>query len=168
MHRIVANSPDCCTGSYGTAATCPSSGVSYYSFFSEHARPHIPIHPNRVDAEENCPDAYAYAYDESSGTALWTCDASLNADYTLTFCPCVVHCCRNSYHSHTDTFCRALGNTTASVSGSSGAPSKTSAATTTSVPAATSTGKSISTGLGLPKCALKPPSDKQAVFALSW
>ncbi|KZT04937.1 thaumatin-like protein [Laetiporus sulphureus 93-53] len=127
-----ANSPDCCTGSYGTAATCPSSGVSYYSFF-----------------KDNCPDAYAYAYDESSGTALWTCDASLNADYTLTFCP-------------------ALGKTTASVSGSSGVPSKTSVATTTSVPSATSTAKSTSTSLGPPKCALKPPSDKQAVFALSW
>lgn len=37
--------------------------------------------------EDNCPDAYAYAYDESSGTALWTCDSGLNADYTLTFCP---------------------------------------------------------------------------------
>lgn len=39
--------------------------------------------------EDNCPDAYAYAYDESSGTALWTCDSGLNADYTLTFCPWV-------------------------------------------------------------------------------
>ncbi|KAH9944437.1 uncharacterized protein BXZ73DRAFT_73951 [Epithele typhae] len=38
-------------------------------------------------AEGNCPNAYAYAFDESSGTALWTCDSGLNADYTLTFCP---------------------------------------------------------------------------------
>ena len=37
--------------------------------------------------ESNCPDAYAYAYDESSGTALWTCPTSSNADYTITFCP---------------------------------------------------------------------------------
>lgn len=25
--------------------------------------------------------------DESSGTALWTCDSNLAADYTVTFCP---------------------------------------------------------------------------------
>lgn len=37
--------------------------------------------------EDNCPNSYCYAYDESSGTALWTCDASLEADYTITFCP---------------------------------------------------------------------------------
>ncbi|THH05786.1 hypothetical protein EW145_g4547 [Phellinidium pouzarii] len=64
------NSANCCTGQYDTAATCPPSGVEYYSYF-----------------KDNCPDAYAYAYDESSGTALWTCDSGLNADYTLTFCP---------------------------------------------------------------------------------
>ncbi len=38
-------------------------------------------------AEQNCPNAYAYAYDESSGSALFTCDAALAADYTITFCP---------------------------------------------------------------------------------
>ncbi|TFY59571.1 hypothetical protein EVJ58_g5704 [Rhodofomes roseus] len=65
-----SNSPNCCSGDHSTTATCPSSGVDYYSFF-----------------KGNCPDAYAFAYDESSGTALWTCDASKNADYTLTFCP---------------------------------------------------------------------------------
>ncbi|EKM57391.1 uncharacterized protein PHACADRAFT_255113 [Phanerochaete carnosa HHB-10118-sp] len=64
------NSPNCCSGSFDTAATCPSSGVEFYSFF-----------------KGNCPDAYAYAFDESSGTALWMCDSGLNADYTLTFCP---------------------------------------------------------------------------------
>ena len=37
--------------------------------------------------EQNCPNSYAYAYDESSGTALFTCDAALAADYTITFCP---------------------------------------------------------------------------------
>jgi outer membrane protein assembly factor BamB len=37
--------------------------------------------------ESNCPNSYVYAFDESSGTALWTCDSGLNADYTLTFCP---------------------------------------------------------------------------------
>ncbi|KIP07773.1 hypothetical protein PHLGIDRAFT_511222 [Phlebiopsis gigantea 11061_1 CR5-6] len=66
------NSPNCCSGSFDTAATCPSSGVEFYSFF-----------------KGNCPDAYGYAFDESSGTALWTCDSGLNADYTLTFCPYV-------------------------------------------------------------------------------
>lgn len=65
-----SDSANCCTGSHNTAATCPSSGVQYYSYF-----------------KDNCPDAYAYAYDESSGTALWTCDSSLEADYTVTFCP---------------------------------------------------------------------------------
>ncbi|KAI0672378.1 Osmotin thaumatin-like protein [Trametes maxima] len=65
-----ANSPNCCTGSHNTAATCPPSGVAYYSYF-----------------KGNCPNAYAYAYDESSGTALWTCDSGLQADYTVTFCP---------------------------------------------------------------------------------
>ncbi|KAI9509162.1 thaumatin [Russula earlei] len=64
------NSPNCCTGSHSSAATCPSSGVAYYSYF-----------------KSNCPDSYAYAYDESSKTALWTCPSSANADYTVTFCP---------------------------------------------------------------------------------
>ena len=31
--------------------------------------------------EDGCPNSYAYAYDESSGTALWTCTGSKNADY---------------------------------------------------------------------------------------
>lgn len=65
-----ANSPNCCSGQYDTAATCPPSGVAYYSYF-----------------KDNCPNSYVYAYDESSGTALWTCPSSSNADYTVTFCP---------------------------------------------------------------------------------
>ncbi|KAJ3504489.1 hypothetical protein NLJ89_g7910 [Agrocybe chaxingu] len=65
-----ANSPNCCSGSFSTPDRCPSSGVAFYSYF-----------------KSNCPNSYAYAYDESSGTALWTCDSSLKADYTLTFCP---------------------------------------------------------------------------------
>ncbi|KAI5116722.1 hypothetical protein M0805_000831 [Coniferiporia weirii] len=65
-----SDSANCCTGSHNTAATCPSSGVADYSFF-----------------KGNCPDSYAYAYDESSGTALWTCDSTKESDYTLTFCP---------------------------------------------------------------------------------
>ncbi|EIW78248.1 thaumatin-like protein [Coniophora puteana RWD-64-598 SS2] len=63
-----ADSANCCSGSHNTAATCPPSGVAYYSYF-----------------KDNCPDAYAYAYDESSGTALWTC--ATGGDYTVTFCP---------------------------------------------------------------------------------
>ena len=40
-----------------------------------------------VHVEGNCPNSYAYAFDEPSGTALWTCDSGLAADYTITFCP---------------------------------------------------------------------------------
>ncbi|KAG8741801.1 hypothetical protein FRC10_002400 [Ceratobasidium sp. 414] len=65
-----ANSKNCCSGQYSTPATCPPSGVQYYSYF-----------------KNACPRSYVYAYDESSGTALWTCPASKKADYTLTFCP---------------------------------------------------------------------------------
>ncbi|KAJ7471680.1 thaumatin [Mycena galericulata] len=70
LNGDAGDSPNCCTGSYDTPATCPSSGVMDYSYF-----------------KDNCPDAYAYAYDESSGSALWTCDSSFNAAYTVTFCP---------------------------------------------------------------------------------
>jgi len=64
------NSPNCCSGSFDTPQTCPSSGVAYYWFFKGY-----------------CPNSYAYPYDESSGTALWTCASSNLANYTLTFCP---------------------------------------------------------------------------------
>ncbi|KAL5476662.1 hypothetical protein ACEPAI_2848 [Sanghuangporus weigelae] len=64
------NSPNCCTGTHNTPETCPPSGVDYYSFF-----------------KDNCPNAYAFAFDENSGTALWTCGGEMSADYTLTFCP---------------------------------------------------------------------------------
>lgn len=61
----------CCTGSHsGGPDVCPSSGVKYYSYF-----------------KTNCPRSYAYAYDEPSGTALFTCPTSNHADYTITFCP---------------------------------------------------------------------------------
>ncbi|KAI8996655.1 thaumatin family-domain-containing protein [Trametes punicea] len=66
------DSANCCSGSHDTPETCPSSGVQYYEYF-----------------KGNCPNSYAYAFDESSGTALWTCDSGLNADYTLTFCPSI-------------------------------------------------------------------------------
>jgi len=64
------NSANCCSGSHNTPQTCPPSGVQYYSYF-----------------KGKCPKSYVYAYDESSGTALFTCDSAKNADYTLTFCP---------------------------------------------------------------------------------
>ncbi|KAH8804335.1 thaumatin [Flagelloscypha sp. PMI_526] len=65
-----ADSANCCSGSHNTAATCPPDGVTDYHYF-----------------KDNCPNSYAYAYDESSGTALWTCDMSKKVDYTITFCP---------------------------------------------------------------------------------
>lgn len=34
-NMLPGNSPNCCTGSYNTAATCPASRVQYYSYFSE-------------------------------------------------------------------------------------------------------------------------------------
>ncbi|KAG9006090.1 hypothetical protein FRB94_000995 [Tulasnella sp. JGI-2019a] len=64
------NSPSCCSGSHNTPATCPPSGVPNYSYF-----------------KNNCPNSYVYAYDESSGTALWTCPSSSQPNYTVTFCP---------------------------------------------------------------------------------
>ncbi|KAI3610802.1 thaumatin-like protein [Moniliophthora roreri] len=64
------DSANCCSGSHSTPNTCPPDGVQSYDLF-----------------KGACLNSYAYAYDESSGTALWTCDSSLNADYTLTFCP---------------------------------------------------------------------------------
>ncbi|KAJ7679283.1 thaumatin-like protein [Mycena polygramma] len=63
------NNPNCCTGTHGTQATCPASGVRNYQYF-----------------KGNCPNAYAFAYDEPSGTALWTC-SNKGAAYTITFCP---------------------------------------------------------------------------------
>ncbi|KAG8854679.1 hypothetical protein FRB96_007364 [Tulasnella sp. 330] len=65
-----SNSPSCCSGSHNTPATCPPSGVPHYSYF-----------------KNNCPNSYVYAYDESSGTALWTCPSAAEPNYTVTFCP---------------------------------------------------------------------------------
>ena len=64
------DSGNCCSGSHDTPATCPPEGVDFYDYF-----------------KDNCPTSYAYAYDESSGTALWTCPMANQADYTVTFCP---------------------------------------------------------------------------------
>ncbi|KAJ2922124.1 hypothetical protein H1R20_g14975, partial [Candolleomyces eurysporus] len=65
-----ANSRNCCSGQFSTPATCPPSGVAYYDYF-----------------KSRCPRSYVYAYDESSGTALFQCASNKRADYTITFCP---------------------------------------------------------------------------------
>ncbi|KAK1227981.1 hypothetical protein PQX77_009028 [Marasmius sp. AFHP31] len=64
------DSANCCSGSHNKPETCPASGVQFYDYF-----------------KNNCRNSYAYAYDESSGTALFTCDSGKNVDYTVTFCP---------------------------------------------------------------------------------
>ncbi|KAJ6522760.1 thaumatin [Mycena vulgaris] len=68
LNGRAADSPNCCSGSHDTPATCPSSGVTDYNYF-----------------KSNCPKAYAYAYDDA--TSLFTCPSSSNAAYTVTFCP---------------------------------------------------------------------------------
>ncbi|TRM61306.1 thaumatin [Schizophyllum amplum] len=72
LASVPSNSPACCSGQWaGGPQDCPSSGAEpSYSYF-----------------KSNCPNAYGYAYDEPSGTALWTCPASKYAEYTVTFCP---------------------------------------------------------------------------------
>lgn len=86
----LADSANCCTGSHDTAATCPPSGVTDYDFFSMfrlNKFHHKLTYFSTCSTEDACPDSYVYAYDESSGTALWTCPDSASPDYTLTFCP---------------------------------------------------------------------------------
>nr|KIR46999.1 hypothetical protein I312_03895 [Cryptococcus bacillisporus CA1280] len=62
----------CCTdsriGAYADSTLCVACGVDYYALF-----------------KNNCNTSYAYAYDEKSGAALWTCSCS--PDYTIEFCP---------------------------------------------------------------------------------
>jgi len=90
VDRNPTNSPSCCSGSHNTPQTCPSSGVPHYSYFSASFRfRRVDLLCNRsiVFTESGCPNSYVYAYDESSGTALWTCSASSKAAYTITFCP---------------------------------------------------------------------------------
>ncbi|GAA5948345.1 hypothetical protein JCM3765_001380 [Sporobolomyces pararoseus] len=65
-----SNSRNCCSGSFNRPETCPVSKVAHYNVF-----------------KNACLDAYAYAYDEASKSALWTCPAEKKADYTITFCP---------------------------------------------------------------------------------
>ena len=54
----------CCRGDFGTADKCPPT--NYSQFF-----------------EQQCPDAYSYAYDDKNST--FTCSGGPN--YTITFCP---------------------------------------------------------------------------------
>ena len=91
MSPLLANNPNCCTGYYNNPTTCTPSGVEYYSYFSAYYYcASVCLETDRSESymtEGNCPNAYAYAYDEQSGTALWTCDSNKRADYTITFCP---------------------------------------------------------------------------------
>ncbi|KAF5335594.1 hypothetical protein D9758_017256 [Tetrapyrgos nigripes] len=66
----LASSLDCCVANSSSPDTCPPDGVQFYHYF-----------------KDACPNTYAYAFDESSGTALQSCDSDLSANYTLTFCP---------------------------------------------------------------------------------
>ncbi|KAJ7798945.1 thaumatin-like protein [Mycena olivaceomarginata] len=70
LNGRAGNSPNCCSGQFDKPETCPSSGVLNYHYF-----------------KDACPNAYAYAYDERSESALWTCPTPKRADYTVTFCP---------------------------------------------------------------------------------
>lgn len=91
-----ANSANCCSGSFDTPATCPPSGTCRTSLqsFLRTGGTNIFLKIKKIIGvqfydyfKSNCPNSYVYAYDESSDTALWTCDSDLKADYTLTFCP---------------------------------------------------------------------------------
>ncbi|KAJ7438160.1 thaumatin, partial [Mycena latifolia] len=64
------NSPNCCTGTHGTPATCPPTGVRNYAYF-----------------KSSCPNAYAYVYDDAGESPLESCASSKKAAYTITFCP---------------------------------------------------------------------------------
>ncbi|GAA5904454.1 hypothetical protein JCM6882_008913 [Rhodosporidiobolus microsporus] len=62
------NEEYCCSGAHATPDTCPSSAIPNYPWW-----------------KKSCPIAYAFAYDEASGTALFTC--TKRVDWTITFCP---------------------------------------------------------------------------------
>ncbi|KAJ8092085.1 hypothetical protein PM082_024325 [Marasmius tenuissimus] len=61
------DSPNCCSGSSNTPDSCTQAGVQFFDYF-----------------KGRCPNAYAYAYDE---TALTTCEGGEDIEYTVTFCP---------------------------------------------------------------------------------
>lgn len=60
----------CCRGAHGTPQTCHSSDwpVNYPQIF-----------------KQACPDAYSYAYDDTSST--FTCRGNPGANYEIVFCP---------------------------------------------------------------------------------
>ncbi|KAF8263503.1 thaumatin [Lactarius quietus] len=62
------NDPNCCTGIYDSAQSCPSSGVQYYSYFKSH-----------------CPDTLVYAFDGSDGVR-YSCDSGSETEYEVRFC----------------------------------------------------------------------------------
>ena len=62
---LALNQPQyCCTGAFGTPATCPPTNYS-------------------MIFKNQCPQAYSYAYDDKTST--FTCPTG--ADYLITFCP---------------------------------------------------------------------------------
>lgn len=62
---LAFNQPQyCCTGDYSTADKCPPTNYS-------------------MIFEQQCPDAYSYAYDDKN--SLFTCSGG--PDYAITFCP---------------------------------------------------------------------------------
>ncbi|KAF8265819.1 Osmotin thaumatin-like protein [Lactarius quietus] len=65
------NDPNCCTGKYASAATCPTSSVQYYSYF-----------------KSNCQDTFVYLFDKQpNDSPLFSCPSTNEADYAITFCP---------------------------------------------------------------------------------
>ncbi|KAK6974558.1 hypothetical protein R3P38DRAFT_3132855 [Favolaschia claudopus] len=68
------NSSNCCTGSFSSQASCPTSGVDHYNYF-----------------KKSCPNCFAYAFDEPSGNTVFQCSKDMEngtlVEYTLTFCP---------------------------------------------------------------------------------
>ncbi|BGP06868.1 hypothetical protein JCM10049v2_002696 [Rhodotorula toruloides] len=62
------NEQYCCSGAHSKPEQCPASGIPHYKWW-----------------KDSCPYSYVYAYDESSGTALFTCEKRV--DYVITFCP---------------------------------------------------------------------------------
>ncbi|KAK7842435.1 thaumatin-like protein 1 [Quercus suber] len=62
---LALNQPQyCCTGAFGTPATCPPTNYS-------------------MIFKKQCPQAYSYAYDDKTST--FTCPTGAN--YLITFCP---------------------------------------------------------------------------------
>ncbi|GAA5993739.1 hypothetical protein JCM5350_004813 [Sporobolomyces pararoseus] len=86
-----SNEEYCCFGAHQLPEQCPSSAIPNYPWQD----PALVLFPGTIPLtyfgisnyrwKKNCPIAYAYAYDESSGTALFTCTKQVN--WMITFCP---------------------------------------------------------------------------------